>query len=182
MNSLKELLTYLTNQFKFWFIIKEWENGLQLRNGRIVRSLKRGLYFKVPFLDNVYSRSKRLQDLVTSQVNFTTKDDKQITSSTATFFKITNIENYYNGFAEPYSIIDNIIKNESNKYFLSIDYKDFDQSKYEEKVFKRLQEITNKGIEFDSFKLTTFSNARTYRFIKDNLYSQVKSGLDKQIY
>ena len=64
MNGLKEFFTYITNQLKFWFIVKEWENGLQLRNGRIIRMLKEGLYVKIPFLDFVYCQPKRVQDIV----------------------------------------------------------------------------------------------------------------------
>ena len=182
MNSIKELLSYITNQFKFWFIIKEWESGLQLRNGKISRKLDAGFYFKIPFLDYVYAKPKRIQDVVVSQVNFTTKDNKQITASAAAFFKIVDIERYYNGFAEPISIIDNIIKNEINKYFLQTNYNDFVQNEFEEKILARLKKITNKGFGFEDFKLTTFSNARTYRFISDKLYSQTLSELDKQLY
>jgi regulator of protease activity HflC (stomatin/prohibitin superfamily) len=182
MDGIKELLMYITNQFKFWFIIKEWENGLQLRNGSIVRSMDRGLYFKVPFLDSIYATHKRTQEIVVSQVNFTTKDDKQITASATAFFKIENIHEYYNGYAEPLSIIDGIIKNEMNRYFLLTDYKDFDQVEFERRLLNHLQKITDKGMLFSDFKLTTFSNAKTYRFITDKLYSQVSSYLEDEIH
>lgn len=183
MNSIKELLTYLTNQFKFWVIIKEWETGLQLRNGRIIRKLNQGIYFKIPFLDNVYAKSKRTQDVVISQVNFTTKDDKQITASAAAFFRIVDIKKYYNGYAEPYSIMDNIIKNEINRYFLRTNYKDFNIKTFESKIlFLLKKEVIDKGMLFEDFKLTTFSNARTYRLITDKLYAQTSSYLDDQIY
>lgn len=178
MNGIKELITYLTNQFKFWFIIKEWENGLQLRNGRIVRELTYGLYFKIPFLDVVFCRPKRTMDVVISQINFTTKDNNQLTLSAAAFFRIVNIREYYNGYAEPFSIIDGFIKNEINRYLLKTDFSDFNQDEFEERILIHLRKITNKGFVFDDFKLTTFSNARTYRLIMDELYSQKSSGLD----
>lgn len=182
MNGIKELLTYLTNQFKFWFIVKEWQNGLQLRNGKIIRELEYGLYFKIPFLDSVFVKPKRTQDVVISQVNFTTKDDKQITASATAFFKITNIKEYYNGYAEPFSIIDGIIKNEINRYFLVTDYRDFKQDVFENQILKHLKDISGKGMLFEDFKLITFSNARTYRIITDKLYSQTKSFLDEETY
>lgn len=182
MNSIKELLTYLTNQFKFWFIIKEWENGLQLRNGRILRQLSQGLYFKLPFLDMVYSKSKRIQEISVSQVNFTTKDNKPITVSVAAFFKIVYIKQYYNGYAEPYSIIEAIIKNEINGYFLTHNYEDIDHEVFETAILSSLKEITNKGMLFEDFKMTAFSNARTYRLITDKMYSQKQGFLDSQTY
>ena len=182
MDGIKELLTYLTNQFKFWFIINEWQYGLQLRNGKILRDLKHGFYFKIPFLDAVFSEHKRMQDVVVSQVNFTTQDGKQITASATAFFKIVNIREYYNGYAEPFSIIDGIIKNEINRYFLVTNYNDFNQDDFEIQILNHLKEISGKGMAFDDFKLITFSNARTYRIITDKLYSQTKSFLDKQSY
>lgn len=182
MDGLKELLTYLTNQFKFWFIIKEWDYGLHLRNGKIIRQLDAGLYFRIPFLDTVYSKPKRTQDITISQVNFTTRDGKQITASTTAHFRINNIVDYYNGYAEPFSLIDGIIKNESAKHFLRVDYDDFCIQKYEDEILNILKSINDKGMEFEDVKLVTFSNARTYRLITDKLYSQKDGDLDVETY
>ena len=91
MNGIKELLTYLTNQFKFWFIIQEWESGLHLRNGRVIKKLGYGIYLKIPFLDSIYAKPKRTQEVGIGQVNFTTKDKQQITASAVVFFKVINI-------------------------------------------------------------------------------------------
>lgn len=182
MNGIKELLTYLTNQFKFWFIIKEWENGLQLRNGKIIREVSGGIYFRIPLIDLVFVKPKRTQDVTISQINFTTKDDEQITASATAFFKINNIREYYNGYAEPFSIVDGIIKNEINKYLLNIDYCDFNLVDFEACVFDKLRQIKGKGMLFEDFKLTTFSHARTYRLITDKLYSQTKGDLDVELY
>jgi len=182
MEGLKEFLTYLTNQFKFWFIIKEWDYGLHLRNGKILRTLEGGLYFRIPFLDAVYSKPKRTQDITISQVNFTTKDGKQITASVTAHFKINDIKQYYNGYAEPFSLIDGIIKNETAKHFLKLDYDGFCVEKYEQIILEMLQQITDKGMLFESVKLVTFSNARTYRLITDKLYSQKDGDLDIETY
>lgn len=182
MDGLKEFFTYITNQLKFWFIVKEWENGLQLRNGRILRELSYGLYFKIPFLDFIYCQPKRTKDIVISQVNFTTKDGQQITASATAFFKVVNIREYYNGYAEPLSILDGIIKNEINKYFLETDYKGFKLNEIESRVLDHLRKIEGKGMMFEDFKIITFSNAKTYRLITDKLYSQVNSELDSQVY
>lgn len=182
MNGLKELISYLTNQFKFWFIVKEWENGLQLRNGKIKRQLSHGIYFRLPFIDSVYVKPIRTMDIVISQANFTTKDEKQVTASATAFFKINNIKDYYNGYAEPFSIIDGIIKNEMNKYLLSIDYSDFNIVHFQDIVLEKLKEIKGKGMKFENFKLITLSNARTYRLITDKLYSQTEGRLDEELY
>ena len=182
MEGLKEFLTYITNQFKFWFIIKEWDHGLHLRNGKIIRVLNHGLFFRFPFLDTVYSKSKRLQDITISQVNFTTKDQKHITASVTAHFKIDNIEEYYNGFAEPFSVIDVIIKNETAKYFLSVEYQDFEVREYESRILNVLRSIQSKGFLFEDVKLVTFSNARTYRLITDKLYSQKDAELEVELH
>ncbi|MFI1770987.1 SPFH domain-containing protein [Thalassobellus citreus] len=182
MDGIKEFFTYITNQFKFWFIVKEWENGLQLRNGKIIRVLKNGIYFKIPFLDAVFCQPKRTQDVIVSQVNFTTKDNKQITASATAFFKIIDIKEYYNGYAEPLSIIDGFIKNEIARYFLLTRFEDFDIDVFEKRVLNHLQLIKGKGMLFEDFKLITFSNAKTFRIIHDKLYSQINSELDKQVF
>lgn len=180
--NLKEFFSYITNQLKFWFIIKEWEYGLHLRNGKVKRQLKEGFYFKIPFLDFIYSQPKRVQDIVLSQINYTTACGDGITASVALFFKIDNILKYYNGYAEPNSVIANKASSLINKYFLETNYKDFKKEDLEENLFSGLSLIENKGFYFESVSLTTFSNARTYRIIKDNLYSQSKNQLDTQLF
>ena len=183
MEGLKEFITYLTNQLKFWFIVKEWEYGLHLRNGRIKRVLSFGIYLKIPFLDQTYSESKRMRDVVISQCNFTTKDNKSITASGAIFYTIKNILNFYNGYAEPHSILDNKIKSLFNTYFLNTNFEDFNKIELESFVLEGLKtSIIEKGFKFHDFNLTTFSNAKTYRIIKDDLYSQVSNELDKQTF
>ena len=182
MSQLKELLTYLTNQFKFWFIVKEWENALHLRCGKVIRKLDAGFYFKLPLLDQVFSQHIRTRDIVVSQINFTTKDNKSICTSAATFYKIDNIERFYNGYAEPDSIVANIIKNELSQYFLSINFDDFSQQELEALVFSKLKEVKEKGFFFEDVKLISFSNAKTYRIIKDDFWGQTSNDLDKQLH
>lgn len=183
MNNIKELLIYLTNQFKFWFIIKEWDYGLQLRRGKIIRELDYGMYFKIPFFDSVYAKPKRIQDIEISQVNFTTKDMKQMTISANIMFNIINIKDYYNGYSEPLSIIDGYVKSYIARYFLGINYIEFSQELFENYILTCLKyNIVDKGVQFNEFKLTSISNARTYRLITDKLYSQKDSHLDKEIY
>jgi len=182
MNSIKELISYITNQFKFWFIISEWDKGLHLRRGKTIRVLGEGLYFKIPFIDYVFSQPKRLQEITISQVNLTTKDDKSVTISCSVFFKIIDVEKYYNSYSEPNEIIDSLMKNESAKYFLSTNYKDFGINSFEIQILNSLKSLRNIGLEFTKSNLTTFSNAKTYRIIKDNLYSQQSNSLDSQLY
>lgn len=182
MNSLKEFFTYITNQLKFWFIIKEWEYGIQLRKGKILRTLNKGLYLKIPFLDFVYSKPKRTQDITLSQVNFTTKCDKNITLSGCIFYKISNIRQFYTGYAEPNTIIANTCMSEINKYLLKMRYEDLCIESMEIHILKVLKQITDKGFTFVDFNVTTFTTARTYRIIKDNLYSFRKNVLDEQIF
>lgn len=180
--NIKEFFTYITNQLKFWIIVKDWEYGLHLRSGKIRRELKSGIYFKVPFLDFYYTKPNRILDVYVSHINCLTKDFKNITISATIFYKIISIKKYYLGYSEPNSIIAQILKNELNKYISKIDSKDITINSIEDHINKELKQIKEKGLEFNDSKVLTISNARTYRIIKDNLYSQGNSFMDEQSY
>lgn len=182
MNSLKEFLAYITNQFKFWYIIKEWEYGLHLRKGNILRSVDKGLYFKIPFLDFIYSQPNRVQEIIVTHINCLSKDHNNLTISATVFYNVCDILNYYLGYAEPNQIIAHTLKNLLNKCVSQYRKSELGIKLIEEYLNTEIKEIKRKGIAFQECKVITITDARPYRIIKDNLYSQHDNELDTQLF
>ena len=77
-------------------IVKEWEKGLQLRFGRIVAIYDEpGVYFKMPFIDNVRVFDARIQTLDTPPEPFLTSEKKNLIVDTFIKWRVIDPEVYY---------------------------------------------------------------------------------------
>ncbi len=77
-------------------IVKEWEKGLQLRFGRIVAVYDEpGIYFKLPFIDNVRVFDGRIQTLDTPPEPFLTSEKKNLIVDTFIKWRVIDPEVYY---------------------------------------------------------------------------------------
>lgn len=77
-------------------VVKEWEKGLQLRFGRIVAIYdKPGIYFKMPFIDNVRVFDARIQTLDTPPEPFLTSEKKNLIVDTFIKWRVVDPEVYY---------------------------------------------------------------------------------------
>lgn len=77
-------------------IVKEWEKGLQLRFGRIVAIYDEpGIYFKMPFVDNVRVFDARIQTLDTPPEPFLTSEKKNLIVDTFIKWRVIDPEVYY---------------------------------------------------------------------------------------
>jgi regulator of protease activity HflC (stomatin/prohibitin superfamily) len=61
MYQVKEFFEYIFNAVKIWIIIQPWQQGLRVRNGKDVKLLNGGIYFKLPYFDSVYVQETRLR-------------------------------------------------------------------------------------------------------------------------
>ena len=100
--NLKEFFEYLFNKFKFWFIVNEWEGAIHMRNGKLLRKLDAGLYFKLPIIDFVYSQAIRTKEIEINQTDVLSKDGKQITITPVIHYVINDVYAFYNNLVENY--------------------------------------------------------------------------------
>ena len=103
--NLKELLEYIFGHFKFWITVNEWQSGVHLRFGGIKRSVGKGMYIKLPIIDQYFVQPNRTQEIQAIQINCLTKDSKDLTISASVFYKIDDIHKFYTTYSEPNEII-----------------------------------------------------------------------------
>jgi len=180
--NIKDLIQYLTTNLKFWVIINDWQTALHLRNGKIKRLCNSGIYFKVPFIDAFYAQPSRMQEIHASHINVLSMDGVGYTISGSLFFKITDIREYYLAYSEPFEIMSAMLRNNIVKISSSLKALDFNINIMEICILNGLHTEEKKGFEFIEFKVVTITNAKTFRLIQDNLYSQEKSELDTIVY
>jgi hypothetical protein len=166
MGSIRELLDYILNVFKFWIIIQPWEQSVRTRFGKHKKILYAGIHFRIPFMDGFYIQCVRLRVANLSMQNLTTKDLKTVTLSGSIGYEILNIETLYSTMYEPESTISGIAMGAVADYVYSHESGHINMLDLENTVLKAL-DLNKYGINVSYYKLTNFAVVRTYRLIQD---------------
>lgn len=170
MNQAKEFFQYIFNAIKIWIIVQPWEAGIRVRNGTKVKKLNPGIYFRIPYFDNVFIQETRLRVCEVPMQTCTTKDLKTITIKAALGYSITNIETLYNTLYHPETTILNMSMSEVSTMIFKSDCQDINPIDIERDALLTLNE-KDYGIKIEYFKITNFAIVRTFRIIQDSTYS-----------
>lgn len=102
-------LITLIQQFihELWpiFIIDEWEEAIVLRNGKYIKTVKPGLYFKRPFFDSVWKHTIITQSIDIPPQSVTTADNKNIIVKGIIRFNITDIKSFLTMITKPEDVL-----------------------------------------------------------------------------
>ena len=78
------------------FTVKETERALKFRLGEVVRTdFEPGLYFQIPFVNNVRKVDARVQTLDESPQRFLTSEQKNLIVDTFVKWRVEDVEQYY---------------------------------------------------------------------------------------
>lgn len=178
MGSIRELLDYILNVFKFWIVVQPWERAVRTRFGKNQRLIKAGVHLRIPFLDSFYIQCVRLRVVNLPMQNITSKDFKTITVNGSAGYEITNIETLYNTMYEPESTISNIIMGTIADYIYSNDIIMITPADIEKEVLKNL-DLSRYGLNVTYFKMINFAVVKTFRLIQDQSFIYKSETLTK---
>lgn len=78
------------------YIVNQWETGVVLRLGEIVKAdVEPGLHFKTPFINNVRKFDSRLQTLDAAPERYLTSEKKNLIVDSFVKWRINDIEKFY---------------------------------------------------------------------------------------
>jgi len=167
MNQVKDFFEYIFNAIKIWIIVQPWEQGIRVRKGSIIKKLRGGVYFRIPYLDSIYVQECRLRMINLSLQTLTTKDLKTVTINSALGYSIVNIELLYEKLFHPEETIASMAMSEASDFVYRNNLDEITPSAIEEAVLNKLRS-DDYGLKFESFKLTNFAAVKTFRLIQDN--------------
>lgn len=175
MGSIRELLDYILNVFKFWIIVQPWEQAIRVRFGKNQILLKGGLHFRIPLLDNFYIQCTRLRVVSMPMQTLTSKDIKTVTINGCIGYEIINIETLYNNMLYPEQTISNMVMGELSDYIFTHDILTINPGIIEAHIMGKIEDLSRYGIKITYFKLINFAIVRTYRLIQD--HSWISEGI-----
>lgn len=170
MNQVQQLFEYIFNAVKIFIIVQPWETGIRVRNGKKIKKLNKGIYFRIPYFDSVFIQESRLRISEIPIQTLTSKDSKTITLNSSLGYSIKDIEILYQTLYHPETTLKNIAMSEVANFVFSKDIKDINTKLLEDVVLKKLAE-KDYGIEFKYFKIMNFAVIRAYRLIQDQSWT-----------
>jgi len=179
MNQVQQFIEYISNAFKIWVIIQPWEQGLRVRNGKRIKRLKKGIYFKIPYFDSVYVQEVRLRVRDMPIQTVTSKDGVTITLNSAIGYSITNLEKLYQTLYMPDVTLQNIAMSANAEIIATTNASEITPQKMESEVLKKLR-ADDYGLSFEYFKITSYAVVKTFRLIQDQTWTDDGFTLDKK--
>lgn len=174
MNQVKDFFEYIFNAVKIWVIVQPWQTGLRVRNGKNIKKLSGGIYFRLPYFDSIYIQENRLRVASMPVQTLTSKDIKTITLNGAVGYVISDIEKLYQTLFHPETTIANITMSEVADFIFKNDLKNINPNTIEQAVINKLNS-DDYGLKFEYFRITNFAVVRTFRLIQDQ--SWISEGL-----
>ena len=166
MNQVQQFLEYLFQSLKIWVIVQPWEAGIRVRNGKKIKRLEKGIYFKIPYFDSVYVQEIRLRVRELPMQTLTSKDLKTITLNSSIGYSIRDIEKLYTTLYRPEMTLQNIAMSAIAEVIHNTRAAEVSPELLEKGVIKKLS-AEDYGLEYEYFKVTNFAIVRTYRLIED---------------
>jgi hypothetical protein len=169
MNQVQQFFEYIFNAVKVFIIIQPWQTGLRVRNGRKIKKLNKGIYFRIPYFDSVFIQETRLRVGEVPIQTLTSKDLQTLTISSSFGYSVEDIETLYNTLYHPEETLQNIAMSEVANFVFTNSIKDITPDNIEKSVLDKFKEM-GYGLNFEYFKIANFAVVKTFRLIQDQSY------------
>lgn len=167
MNTIRELIEYISQLFKWWIIVLPWEAGVRIRLGKHEKVLGPGMHVRIPFFDSAYIQTTRMRMVSISPQTVSTRDGKTLTVVASVGYSIDDLQRLYHALANPESTICNIVQGAISEYVYSNSIEECHPESMEREVMRRLN-ASEYGIRFEHVKIVGFAVVKTFRLIQDN--------------
>lgn len=104
-DKLIALIQQFINELIPVFIIDEWEEAIILRFGKFYKSVKPGIYFKIPFFDSVWKHIVITQSIDIPPQSVTTADGENVVVKGIVRFSIIDIKTFLTTITQPQDVL-----------------------------------------------------------------------------
>lgn len=168
MNWINDLFNYISRIFQWWIIVMPWEQGLRIRLGKYENLLEKGVYLKLPIIDQVYIQTTRLRIKSMPLQTLTTRDGVTISLLGSIGYSIVDIRKLYYTLYQPDGTLMNMVMSCISEYVATHDIKDCSPERIEKNII--IPSPEQYGISDLSVKILGYAIVKTYRLIQDGHY------------
>lgn len=151
-------------------IIDEWEEGVILRLGRYRRTLKSGLYFKIPVIDSIWKYTVITQSIDIPPQSLTTADGQNVVVKGIIRFTIFDIKTFLLTITEPKDVLMDTTGGMIRDIIEETEW--WDMNELDVKLTREVSKFVKKwGIKVEKVTLTDLQIASSIRIIQDGTHT-----------
>lgn len=159
-----QILTNFANIFRWWVTIAPWEEAIRVRLGKHERTLKPGVYLRIPWVDCVFRQSIRRRFSLCPTQTVSTKDGKAVTVRGGIRYAITDIHLLYNSVHQAQETIETEAQALVAGFVRGHELSDLSPAELESHVSSTI-DLSRYGLGDVEFAVTDFVAVKTYRLI-----------------
>jgi regulator of protease activity HflC (stomatin/prohibitin superfamily) len=163
------------------FIIDEWEEGIVLRNGKYIKTVKAGIYLKIPFFDSIWRYNVITQSIDIPPQSVTTADGYNVVVKGIIRFTVSDIKTFLLTITQPQDVLTDttggmireIIEDTAWANIIDID----------KKLTSEVGKFVKKwGIKVEKVTLTDLQIANSIRIIQDSTHQSKVLPINEHTY
>lgn len=172
---LKELVIQGWTHIRPWFIIHAYESAGVLRFGRYHR--KRGpggIYWKIPFVEQVIEVTSCVTTLRLPAQYLTTKDGVSVAVASIVRYKIDDPEPYVRDIYDQHDVLADVTMGAVRRAIVEANYDDLLGALPEDKVATAVRRKANRyGFDIQEVTFTSFTRARPLMLISQQVFASL---------
>lgn len=151
------------------FKIREYEQGIILRNGKYVRVCNKGLHWKWFFIDEVVT-----QHIVTTTINLpaqslVTKDNRDIVVKAVVKYKISDVKVFLLEVYDSVDAISDVAQGIVKNVIMSNNWEDCKSDELDNTITKKVRnELKKFGVYIEAVTLTDLASIKSLRLFNQN--------------
>lgn len=170
---LKEIIVNLWNEFKPFIIINEYEEGILLRLGKFKKSLTKGLWLKIPFIDEILVHHVVITTLNLPSQSLVTLDKKSIVVKAMVKFRLFDVKTFMLEIWDKQDAISDISQGIIKNIIMSKTWEECTDIEIDNTISKKIRaEVKKYGVEIIQVTLTDISEMRSIRLINDSTFNR----------
>jgi len=172
LDSLIQWLTSIIDHISPFFIVRQYENGIQLRFGKYMRSLDPGLYIKIPFIDEILTQHVVLTTLSLPAQSLVTSDNKNIVVEAMVKYKIIDAQIFLLEVYDSIDAVSDISQGIIKELIMSSTWEQCRDNELDNSITKKVRnELKKFGVYVDKVTLTSISEIKTFRLINQSIFT-----------
>lgn len=171
-NELIQWIKEFWNEINPFFIVREYQEGVLLRNGKFKALLKAGFHMKLPFIDEcIFQHIVQTTQSLSAQ-SLLSNDGKNIVVRGMVKYRIVDSKTYILEVFDAIDAISDVAQGIIKNIIMSKSFEECLDNELDNIITKKCRaEIKKFGVEIMQVTLTDIAPIRSYRLINDTFSS-----------
>lgn len=173
-DKLIELLSNWIEQLLPIFIIRDYEKAVLLRWGKYKRTVNPGVYFKIPFFDEVLSHHVVVTTLSLPPQSLYTKDRQNVVVKGLVKYRIADVKTFLLEVYDAQDAISDMTQSIIKNIIMDKSLVECTDSEIDNTLTKKSRVEARKwGVEIQQVTLTDLAPIRSFRLINDTIVNKL---------